>query len=159
MEAGWGQGSSSVIFKIKLCFFVHCSPPHPSGPVSFPESLPFPQALCSEQQSVKNLDSPTVLFTYLPPTTPSPTRRPHPYTSSSQGQAFPASIQTQLQETCRKRLPSGLESSRGGEGGGMREDTLPWLLQEGRGCHRGALNFPFPDASVSSQGLGIGALI
>lgn len=39
--------------------------------------------------------------------------RPCSYSLSSQGGAFPAPIQTQLQETSRKRLPSGQDSSWG----------------------------------------------
>lgn len=83
METGWDHGTNSVIFKIKL-FFVYCLLLVPVGPVSFPESLPFPQALSSGQQSWKNLDSPIVLVTNLPPTPP----RPHPYTFSSQGRGW-----------------------------------------------------------------------
>ena len=52
-------------------FFLYAIPlPIPS--VSFPDSLPFPQALSSREQSWKNLDRSTVLFTYLPPSPPPP---------------------------------------------------------------------------------------
>lgn len=127
--AGWGHGTSSVMFKIKGFF---CTP-SPSlsqwGPCSS-QDLSLPPAPSSGPQSHQNLRAP--LFCLLtcphspPPAPPSPTPPPEGYTPPflpPKVGAFPAPLQTQLQETCRKRLPSGLDSRWRGVGGGAREDS------------------------------------
>lgn len=68
MEAGWGHGTSSVIFKIKDFFFVTL----PSSPSQWGLCLSTVSAIPTDPQlwaaELENLDSPTVLFTYLTPT-------------------------------------------------------------------------------------------
>lgn len=100
MEPKYSHGTISVVFKIKkkICVCLY-NIPFSVGSVSMTvlrSLVPGNRACC--------------LSFHLPSAS---IRRPCSYSLSSQGGAFPAPIQTQLQETSRKRLPSGLDSSWG----------------------------------------------
>lgn len=99
MEAKYSHGTISVVFKIKKKYMFLYNIPFFVGSVSMTvlrSLVPGTRACC--------------LSFHLPSAA---IRRPCSYILSSQGGAFPAPIQTQLQETSRKRLPSGLNSSWG----------------------------------------------
>lgn len=99
MEPKYNHGTISVVFKIKKKCVCLYNIPFFVGSVSvivLRSLVPGNRACC--------------LSFHLPSAS---IRRPCSYSLSSQGGAFPAPIQTQLQETSRKRLPSGLDSSWG----------------------------------------------
>lgn len=115
MEAQWWHKFCNLQNKTFFFFFLVLSPPHPrvstishsSGQQSW--KIWIPALFCSLACSSLFL---------------SPHLKATPYTASSQGWAFPVLIQNQHQETCRKRLPSGLDGSWGGVGEGARVESL-----------------------------------
>lgn len=144
-----GGAMAQVLNLNKNFFWVQCPPSHPSGACSLPGASATPTAGRRAGQ-VGGLHG-----SVHPPIPPPPWMNALPHTPSSQGKAFPASLQTQHQETSRKRLPSGLHGSGGRcRRRGKGEICHDSCSQGGSPPPRAVLTRPF--MPVYSEGLGRG---
>lgn len=155
IEAGWGHGTSSVIFKIKD-FFWYSVLPISVGACVLPRVSAVPTSPQLWAALWENLYSSTVLFTYLTPPTPTEGHTPL-FLPPKAGPFLPLSKPSSRKPAGRDSLPVWRAAGEVWGEGRWRAFCCDSCKKEGG--HLGSLNFPLLHTSVYSQGLGIGTLI